>query len=44
MSRFDTTSALVGLVKMRGNQVDDTVALVGRVVIIHALVRRLFLV
>ena len=39
--RFDTTSALVRLVRMRASQVLDAVVFVGKVAIIHVLVRRL---
>jgi hypothetical protein len=41
MSKFDATSTLVGLVGMRASQVLDTVVFVGKVAIIHVLVRRL---
>ena len=42
-NRFDATSALVGLVGIRGSQVFDAVAFVGKVAIIYVLVRRLLL-
>jgi hypothetical protein len=38
-SRLDAISAQRGVGKMRGNPLGDDVALVGRLVIIHALVK-----
>jgi hypothetical protein len=40
-SRFDMTSALEGVVKTRGNQVRDAVGIVGRLVIMRELVKRM---
>jgi hypothetical protein len=41
MSRFDATSALEGFVKTRGNRARGAVGIVGRLVIIHGLVKRM---
>ena len=40
-SRFDVTSALEGVVKTRGNRVHDVVGIVGRLVTMRGLVKRM---
>ncbi len=40
-SRFDATSALEGVVKTRGNRVRDAVGIMGRLVIMRGLVKRM---
>jgi hypothetical protein len=40
-SRFDATSALEEVVKTRGNQVRDAIGIVGRLVTMRGLVKRM---
>ena len=41
MSKFDTISALEGFVKMRGNWVYGAIGIIGRLVIIYGLIKRI---
>ena len=41
MSRSDAISALEGVVKTRGNRVRDVMGIVGRLVIIRGLIKRI---
>jgi hypothetical protein len=41
MSRFDATSALKGFVKTRGNRAHGAVGIVGRLVTMRGLVKRI---
>ena len=41
MSRYDATSALEGVVRMRGNRVYDTVRIIERLVIIREPVKKM---
>ena len=41
MSRFDTISALEGFIKTRGNRVRGAIGIIGRLVIIRGLIKRI---
>jgi len=41
MSRFDVISALEGFIKTRGNRVYSAIGLIGRLVIIRELIKRI---